>query len=255
MERLNSLSCILMAAALLSFVAPTTAQRNVRDSLVYAPHISFSYAHQFPGGDLGERFGPNSNIGLSFNIKDLHNFFYGFEVSYLFSDNVTQPGLLQNLMTTNGEILSNDGEIAEVLVQQRGWLATASGGKLFPLRNTNPNSGILVKGGVGFMAHKIRLETQMHTVTQLEDEYVKGYDRLTTGLTLTQFVGYYYMSDNRLTNFFVGVEGYQGFTAGRRSYTFDTQTVDNQPRFDLLLGIRAGWCIHIYKRTWRNFYY
>lgn len=256
MKSLNNLLRLLFAVIFCAALAhPASAQRNVRDSLVFAPHISFSYAHQFPGGDLGERFGPNSNIGLAFNVKDLRNFFYGVEVSYMFSDNVTQPGLLQNLMTSNGEILANDGEIAEVLVQQRGWLASATGGKVFPLRNSNPNSGILVKGGVGFMAHKIRLETQMHTVTQLEDEYVRGYDRLTTGITTSQFLGYFYMSDNRLTNFYAGIESFQGFTAGRRSFTFDTQTVDNQPRFDLLVGLRVGWCIHIYKRTWRNFYY
>lgn len=242
---------------LLLLMLPFTlaAQRNVKDSLLFAPHISFTYAHQFPGGDMGMRFGPNSNIGGMFHVKTEKNFFYGIETTYLFSNNVTQPGLLSNLMTSNNEVIANDGDIAEVLVQQRGWLITANGGKLFPLRRSNPNSGILIKGGAGFMAHKIRLETQMHTVTQLEDEYLKGYDRLTTGLVLSQFVGYFHMSNNRFSNFFLGVETYQGFTRGRRPWNFDTQDRDDQLRFDLLAGVRVGWCIHIYKRTWRNFYY
>ncbi len=243
------------AVCFLLFSLGACGQRNVKDSLVFAPHISFTYAYQIPGGDLGKRFGPNSNIGGAFHIKDEKNWYYGIETTYMFSENVTEPGLLQNLLTSNNEIIANDGDVAEVLVQQRGWLITASGGKVIPLRRSNPNSGILLKAGGGFMSHKIRLETQMHTVTQLENEYQKGYDRLTTGFTLSQFAGYYYMSNNRFSNFYLGIEAYQGFTRGRRSLNFDTQTRDDQARFDLLMGIRFGWCLQIYKRTWRNFYY
>ncbi len=246
---------LLLPAVVLLLPLLAHAQRNVKDSLLYSPHISFTYAHQFPGGDLGQRFGPNSNVGAMFHIKDTKNRFWGFEATYLFSNNVTQPGLMQNLITSNNEIIANTGEIAEVLIQQRGWLITTNAGKLFPLRRSNPNSGILVKAGGGLMMHRIRLETQMHTVTQLEDEYLKGYDRLTYGFTLQQFVGYFHMSANRFANFFIGLESYQGFTRGRRSWNFDTQDVDDQPRFDLLVGLRAGWCIHIYKRTGRDFYY
>lgn len=246
---------LLIATCAVLWSSQALAQRNVKDSLLYSPHISFTYAHQFPGGDLGQRFGPNSNVGAMFHIKDKKNRFWGFEATYLFSENVTQPGLMQNLITDNNEIIANNGEIAEVLIQQRGWLVTTNAGKLFPLRSTNPNSGILVKAGGGLMMHRIRLETQMHTVTQLEDEYRKGYDRLTYGFTLQQFVGYFHMSANRFSNFFIGLESYQGFTRGRRSWNFDTQNADDQPRFDLLVGLRAGWCIHIYKRTGRDFYY
>lgn len=239
------------------FGLPNTAngQRNVRDSLVFSPHISFSYARQTPGGDLAKRFGGNSNIGLSFHIKDRKNWYYGVEGSFMFGNNVTEPGLMQNLLTDDLEIISNDGEISQVLVQQRGFTVTFNGGKLFSLKGLNPNSGILVKGGVGYMQHKIRLENQVNTITQLEDEYLKGYDRLTSGLTLSQFVGFFYMGDYRLMNFYVGVEGFEGFTRGRRSFNFDTREVDDQPRFDMLLGLRVGWVIHMYKRTGRDYYY
>lgn len=246
---------VLLIVVITGLSTLATAQRNVKDSLLFSPHISFTYAHQFPGGDLGKRYGPNSNVGAMFHIKDKKNHYYGAEITYMFSSNVTQPGLMQNLLTPQDEIIANDGEVAEVLIQQRGWLITANFGHLFNLRHSNPNSGILIKGGVGFMSHKIRLESQMHTVTQLEDEYIKGYDRLTTGVTFSEFIGYYHMSNNRFANYFIGLESYQGLTRGRRSFNFDTQNVDNQPRFDLLVGVRVGWAIHIYKRTGRDFYY
>lgn len=231
------------------------AQRNVRDSLMFSPHISFTYGYQIPGGDMATRFGANSNVGLSFHIKTRKNIFYGVEGGYLFGTNVSEFGLMSNLLTSADEVLSNSGEVSEVLIQQRGWIFTLNGGKLFPIRKSNVNSGILVKGGLGYMQHKIRLETQLHIVTQLEDEYAKGYDRLTSGMVMSQFVGYYHMSSSRLTNFYAGFEAYQGLTRGRRSWNFDTQMRDDALRTDLLFGLRAGWVIHIYKRTGRDFYY
>lgn len=204
---------------------------------------------------MADRFGANSNIGTSFHIKTKKNIYFGAEGSFVFGSNVSQFGLMSNLFTSDNEILSNSGEVAEVLVQQRGWLVTLNAGKVFPLRKSNPNSGILLKGGIGYMQHKIRLETQMHTVTQLEDEYIKGYDRLTSGLLFSQFAGYFHMSNNRFANFYLGVEAYQGLTSGRRSWNFDTQNRDEGMRTDLLFGLRAGWVIHIYKRTGRDFYY
>lgn len=249
-QTLGLLTLLLVASGTKSF-----GQRNVRDSLLFSPHFSFTYAYQVPGGDMASRFGANSAIGGAFHIKTKKNVYFGAETSYIFSSNVSQPGLMSNLLTTNNEILSNKGEIAEVLVQQRGWLITLNAGKLFPTRWSNPNSGILVKGGLGYMQHKIRLETQMHTVTQLEDEYAAGYDRLTSGFTLSQFVGYFHMSNNRFANYFVGAEAFQGLTAGRRDWNFDTQDRDTGTRLDLLFGLRFGWVIHIYKRTGRDFYY
>lgn len=255
MHRIVLFIHLCIVALLLAGSSESIAQRNVRDSLLFSPHISFNYAYQVPGGDMAERFGNNSAIGLAFHIKTKKNFYYGAEGTYLFGTDVTEPGLISNLLTENGEVISNFGEISEIIIMQRGFMVTANAGKVFPVGKSNPNSGILLKGGIGFMQHKIRIENQVHEITQLEDEYLKGYDRLTNGLVLSQFAGYYYMSNNRFANFYAGLEAYQGFTRGRREWNFDTQMRDDAARFDMLLGVRLGWVIHIYKRTGRDFYY
>ena len=105
------------------------------------------------------------------------------------------------------------------------------------------------------MQHKIRIEHQEHEIRFLEDDYLKGYDRLTNGLCLYQFAGYSLMSNNRLINFFVGVESYQGFTQGRRDLNFDTGLTDNAKRMDVLLGIRGGWVLHLYRRAPDEYYF
>lgn len=232
-----------------------SAQRDVKDSVLFSPHFSFSYAHQFPAGDMEQRFGVNSNVGIAFNVKTTKNVYYGLEWGFITGNKVHEQGLMQNLLTSNNEIIDSEGKIADVIVQERGYTLTFTGGKLFSLNKINKNSGILLKGGIGYMQHKIRLETQIHDVPQLQEEYLKGYDRLTNGVVFSQFAGYYHMSSNRFANFYVGVEAFEGFTAGRRSFNFDTQEADNAARRDILIGVRAGWCIHIYKRTYRDYYY
>lgn len=255
MQEHSRLIRLVFVGVAMMLMGSVFGQRNVKDSLLFSPHMSFSFAQHVPGLDMAKRFGTNSAIGGSFHIKTKTNFYYGVEGTFLFGNNVTEPKLMQNLLTENQEIISNDGEISEVLIQQRGFTLTANAGKIISFGNLNPNSGILLKGGAGWMMHKIRLENQVHTITQLEDEYLKGYDRLTSGLVLSQFVGFYYMGNYRFTNFYVGAESYQGFTRGRRTINYDTRTTDDQPRTELLVGLRFGWVIHMYKRTGRDYYY
>jgi hypothetical protein len=232
-----------------------SAQRNVRDSVVFSPHISFNYGLQLPAADMEQRFGVNSAVGLAFHLKTKKNWIFGAEWSYLFGKQVNEEGLMQNLTTDGGFIINNEGGLAKVLILERGSITTVNVGKILSLKNSNPNSGIMIKGGVGLMQHKIRLETQEDLVTQLEGEYIKGYDRLTNGIVFSQFLGYFHMSDNKLSNFYAGFEFYEGFTRGRRELNFDTQVKDNAPRTDILYGFKVGWVIHMYKRTGREFYY
>ncbi len=229
--------------------------QNVRDSIVKTSHFRLGYAYQAPGADLANRFGNNSNIEVAFGIKTKNNLYFGIRSNYLFGNKVSEPGLLSNLYNDEGTIVANDGELARLLIQERGYSISVEFGKVFNRIGPNPNCGILVKGGIGFIQHKIRLEHQFDEITQLEGEYLKGYDRLTNGWQLNQFVGYYHQGSKRRVNFYVGLEAMEGFTAGRRDYNFDTMTVDNSPRKDILYGLRAGWIIHLYGRSSGGEYY
>lgn len=244
---------LLMLILVLHFGA--SGQRNIQDSVITSPHFGISYAYQMPHGDMEERFGNNSSVGLNFSIKDKRNWYYGLEGTFMFGRNVKEPGLLSNLLTDNSEVIDNDGGLSQIVIQERGWSLSLSGGRLFNVFGPNPNSGILVKAGVGFIQHKIRLEHQENRITQLEGEFLKGYDRLTNGLLISEFVGYYHMSNRRIINFFVGIEAMQGFTEGRRDFNFDTQTTNEGARMDGLLGFRAGWVINIYQREPQEFYF
>jgi hypothetical protein len=253
---LASIRVKLLLACMVSGFALQTgfAQRNVRDSVVFSPEIIFHGGFQRPSFDMEERFGDNATIGLAFLIKDKKNWIYGAESSYIFGGTVKEPGLLQNLRTESGEILDNEGRISTVLIQERGYSINLSFGRVFNFTGPNPNCGIMFKAGLGFIQHKIRFEHQINEINQLEGDYLQGYDRLTNGLMLSQFLGYHYMSNSRLANFLIGLEVVEGFTQGRRDLNYDTGTTDTEARFDLLYGVRIGWIVPLYQRQPELFY-
>ena len=68
-------------------------------------------------------------------------------------------------------------------------------------------------------------------------------------MSFNPFIGYQHLSDNKLINFFVGVDFHYGLTQNRRTVNFDTGLPDTRQRTDLLLGIKAGWILPLYQRA------
>ncbi len=215
--------------------------------------INANYGFQVPGGDLADRFGVNSDIGfaIEFITKRL---ILGIESDFIFGGNVKED-VISNLRTPSGGIVSQGKELGEVDLSERGFFSGLTVGTIIPLSQKNTRSGIRISGTGGFMQHKIRIVDITESIRQLQGPYLKGYDRLTNGLAIKEFVGYQYFSNNRLLNFYFGVEGIQAFTQNRRSYNFDTMMKDETKRVDLLFGLRLGWTLPIFFDSGEEKYY
>ncbi len=242
---------------LLAFCAggASYAQRSVEDTAIAMVPITLSYAYQLPSGDLGNQFGPNHNIGISATRKFRSNYSLGLEGSFIFGNQVADQSMLRDIITANGAIVNQDGHPAKVLLYERGYTVMAVAGKLMPIAGPNPNSGILLKLGGGYMRHKVLIESQNDVVPALEGEYQKGYDRLAAGPAAMFFVGYQHLSNNRRINFLVGFELNIGFTQSLRPYSFDAHRADTGTHFDGLNGLRVGWTLPIYKARDNREYY
>lgn len=245
--------CIAFVMLMNSHLA--TAQFSVRDSAVAFKMIGGTFAYQIPGGDLADRFGNNYNVGVTFQWKTKKNWIFGVDGSFIFSDEVKENTILQNISTSQGYIIGQDGYYADIFLYERGFMIQAKAGKIFPVIGPNPNSGLMATLGVGLLEHKIRIEDKGNRAPQVYDEYSKGYDRLTNGLSLTEFLGYTNFSNHRLVNFMAGFEFTQAFTRNRRDINFDTMMRDDRSRVDLLFGIKVAWIIPLYKRMPREYYY
>jgi len=173
----------LLLVVLLSLLSFTLNAQVSGSESVSLPVVGVHYGGAFSGGDLAERFGYFNRVGLTAGYKFKSNWSAGLESDFWFSDNVRLTGLFDHLVDAAGNITNDLGMPASVLVYPRGVHVNAYVGKLFPLNDNNRNSGILVQLSGGYMLHRLRIETNDNVVPQLELDYKKGYDRLSSGLT------------------------------------------------------------------------
>lgn len=231
------------------------AQKTAKDSSEKVFLLGPSFAFQLPGGNLADRFGPNFNVGGSFSAKLKSNWLFGIEGQFIFGDQLRESGILDSIRSQQGFILGTNGGYADVFLYERGFQFFVKAGKVFPAFHSNQNSGIIATVGMGLLQHKIRIENDDHNAPQIDGDYVKGYDRLTNGLSITEYLGWIYLGKNHIANFSGGFEFTQAFTKNRRSYNFDEMKRDDAKRLDLLFGFRVSWFIPFYKGRPKDFYY
>ncbi len=233
------------------------SQRNASDSIIGTPWISITYGGNWTGGDLATRFGYLNHLGFFAGYKTQRNWIYGLEGNFIFGNKIRLTGLFDHLIDSKGNITDINGDIAIVSVLSRGFNVGGTVGKIIPVLSPNKNSGIYINAGIGYLAYKLRIETQRQVVPSLELDYKKGYDRLTTGLNLNQFVGYAFMANQGAVNFYAGFYISEGFTKNQRNIFFDQPDipVSKELRIDIQYGFKVGWLIPIYKRLPKSYYY
>jgi hypothetical protein len=231
------------------------AQVSIKDSVISTSLIYGTYSVQFPGGDLAKLFGSNSSIGGGFMFKTKKNWIIGIEGNYMFGSTVkNQDSILAKISTPDGFVIDANGYYADILFSERGYSFFARFGKLFPVLSPNPNSGITVLAGAGYLEDKIRLHNPGNTAPQVFGDYKKGYDRLNSGFAIQGSVGYLFMSNTRLLNLYLGFEFTQAWTSYRRERNFDTGTKDLSKLSTQFYGIKFKWIIPLYKRTPKEYY-
>ena len=161
---------------------------------------------------------------------------------FMFGNTVKQD-VLSNLRTPQGFIIGNDRAPAQVFLRERGYFIGPYVGKIFRLNERRYQTGIKLSIGGGLFQHKIRIQDDTRSVTQLTGEYEKGYDRLSNGPALYTFLGYQHIAiDNRL-NFLVGVDYLFARTQNKRDWNFDEGRKETETRTDHLFGIRVGFIL------------
>lgn len=235
----------------------TFAQRNVRDSTIGTPWISVHYGLNWTAGDMAQRHGLLNHIGMFAGYKTRSNWVFGLDGAFMFGNDIKETGLFDHLTDDKGHITDINGDIAVVQVLSRGFYADVSVGKIFTVLSPNRNSGVYVNFGAGYLLHKYRIETTDQVIPQLELDYRKGYDRLTTGLNTEQLLGYAFMANQGIVNFYGGFYIQEGFTYNRRTVNFDQPDVpvSKDLRLDIQYGFKVAWLIPIYRRLPKEYYY
>lgn len=229
-------------------------QYSVRDSSISFPMIGVNFSYELPAGDMADRFGSNFAIGGTFQRKSKSNWLIGFEGNFFFSDEVKENTILDGYKTPDGYIIDGSGQFANVTLSERGMRFNLKAGKIIPVIGPNKNSGLLASFGAGYIQHRIYIDTPGSPVPWLENDKKRGFDRMTSGLFINQFIGYINFSNKRTLNFFAGFEFTEGFTQNQREYNFDTGLKDDKKRTDILIGLKVGWLFPLYKRVADKYY-
>ncbi len=240
---------------------PVQAQHfksNIRDTIVNAKLLSFQYDFQLPAFDMAHRFGISQMPGFGFTFKVGHNFLLGLEGGYITGNRVKEDSILRFIRNDSNEVVGNNGNLTQLLLYESGFYGSLRFGKVFKpfqmFRKWNPNSGIMAEFGLGFMQHQIIIRDPENVVPEVHGEYAKGYDRLSNGITLSQFIGVLHLDTHRLKNFYAGINLIEGFTKVRRPYDFASYGPLSAQRFDMLMGLRAAWILPFYGRNEQRFY-
>lgn len=221
---------------------------------IAAPLVGVHFGGDLPFGDLANRYGSNLTTGFNFMYKTQKNYLFGLDVNYGFGRNFKEDVLAQ-LKNSDGFIVDNSGYPADLRTSERILNIVLHAGKLLPFGSLNKNSGLVVDAGFGYMQHRVHFLDANVQIAAINGDIKNGFDRLTNGVVASQFVGYMYLSDSRLLNFYMGVEAYEGFTKSVRKLNYDTGLPDTQSRLDILLGLRIGWILPLYSRTPKNYFY
>jgi hypothetical protein len=209
--------------------------------------------------DLKKEYGNNFAIGTDIGVKTKNNWSIDFGFKYLFGGDVRQDVIdstFKNLFCDGRFIASNGVASSEIELESRGVSFHLQGGKIIPLSKQFRNSGIWIKCGIGVTQHFINIKNPENKIKSLTPEYRKGYDKLTLGFSLYQFVGYAHINKRNLFCLYGGVEFSENFAKRQRDFDFSLMKKDDSKRFEAMVGFKIGWIIPLYKHdTNREFYY
>lgn len=232
-----------------------------------------TYAFHFPGLNTRDLYGVSHDVGGSFVYKTESNWLFTLNGNYIYGPKVkcNRLDLLGEGVTTEaGEIIGSGGNFVLLEVNQRGFHLQGEVGKLFSM-GPNPNSGIFVQGGLGYLQNRIRIDYQqnlLNTPLPVDKDYRFGYDRMRGGPAVHLEAGYLLLNDTRLLNVSVSLEVTYARTRDLRDYDFRVFTnpetgvmepvgpTDPTARYnDLYYGIRVTWNIPTYERKPQDYYY
>jgi hypothetical protein len=217
--------------------------------------LSASGDLDLPAADMAKEFGTSYRVGPAVLYKTKSNWVFGVKCDFIEGNVIRQDSLMANIVDHYSahsgnlyEFINTAGQRIGIPVYEKGYVIGLQAGKIIKLKPSHPDDGLLLLTSAGFIQHKIDIYDKDKTVSQLQGQYLKGYDRLTNGSFIEQYAGYAYFSKRRLINFTLGLDALFGFTQDRRSYLYDVMRTDNGNKLDILFGIRGGWFIPIFKR-------
>ncbi len=221
------------------------SEMKTEQGFMFSPH----YGLQIPGGDLKARFSNFSSIGMGVDYKFKNNLIIGVNYDWYFGNSVKDSGAFSGISGNSGLVIDQNGDFSVIRLNMQGNYVSAHLGYLLNINKKERFSGIFMSGGVGVMQHKIDILSSELTIPQINGEYEYGYDKLTYGLAVREYIGYQHFVNDSRYRFRIGVEFNQGFTQGRRTWDFNANKSGLDKRLDLTTVFKIGVIVPVYTKN------
>ncbi len=245
---------VVVLVMVLGFSGLVRAQ-SIGDTTMLLNMFDFHVSGHLPGGDLAKRYGMNMGVGGSYHLKFASGWMLGADFTYFSGNDFRADSIFDAVRDEYGDFINIYGEIGEAVFYERGFYAGLKAGKLFPVIGPNPNSGLVFLVTGGLLQYKTLVHQDGSDIPYIIKDYAKGYDRLSNGFGLSEFIGYLHLDSHEPINFYVGLEFHQAWTRNRRDWNFDLMGPDHSLQRDYLFGLRFGWIFPVNKNTEDTFYY
>lgn len=201
--------------------------------------LNFSYGLDMPLGDLKDRFGFNYSPTMELDYEFGNNLLVGIHGSYMLGSHVKED-VIKPIRDESGWLVSQQKSFARITLKQRMYNVGIHVGKFINISKSEFQHGFIVNFGVGLLTHYIIFNDESASTVQLLGKYGRGYDRLTRGYNLSQFIGYKYKNRDGRLNVFAGFQFIEASTKSLRPIDFDTGMYGGSGRLDALMGFRIG---------------
>lgn len=245
----------ILFLALIGLMIQSANAQTIADTSMNLHMVSFHMSGNLPGGDISNSYGAHMGIGGSYMFKTQGNWMLSADLTFIAGSVFKADSIFNNLIDEYGDFINTYGEIGEVNFYERGFYTGLKAGRLFPIFGPNPNSGLLLTLSGGLLQYKTLVHQDGRDIPSIIEDYSKGYDRLTNGFGLSEFIGYLHLDSHDPINFYVGLEFTQAWTKNRRSWNFDLMGPENQLKHDYIFGIRFGWIFPINKKATNTYYF
>lgn len=243
-------------------VFSVNAQYSDKDTSNNEVLIPLGLSIDFPSGDFSSRFGTFKSLNIGFLYKNRKQFIMGIQYNYLFGAKLKDNSSFAPILTDRGDIIASSGVPGLIRFSGIAHHLKGSFGKIITLWDNNPNNGLLLLSSLGIFQHKIKIEVPENDIPQLNVNYRKGYDRLSNGLSFTQFIGYIHLAESKndgrqvfVPTYYFGFDISNAWTKNRRDWNYDLFMKDEQLYQDRLISFKIGWIIHLNLMRKNDFHY
>ncbi len=268
---MKSRKALTILTLLALFMSGAKAQLKLTQDTIATPIVGFHFETMIPSDKLSTENGmhdlyvsPSLNFGIEAGYKFKTNWLLSLDGSLIIGgDNLRHrqermPAVFSH--DASPIVIGTNGTDANTTCYNRGLMLRAGGGRIFTLNNRNPNSGIVGQLYAGIMQQKTIFVMNDVNAPQLQDDYAKLYDHKRRGFTLTESIGFWFMSNHaNYVNLYVAFELTQFWNHSTRDYIIDEYIglhgPDNTNYFDLIYGFKLCWMFPLKGKTAYDYYF